>query len=280
MARNLIIGRRNWVSEGTLSGGDWNTLSNIQEINPQIATAANGTATADTKFRVDFGVNRTVGVVFFANLLTRTVCTLRVWASINGVTPVWDTGTVSAWPIDSTPGGLNPWGVTTPTGAYNAEFYEALGFPRFFVPTTPFVARYIDVELADTGSPDPIRIGKFGACEIWESPINFEFGWKLSVLDESEILVVPGGSMFPRLRNVRRRLSFGVGGINESEFLARQLDLTMVMGQHNPFPVVPFPDAGGDLEKLAMYGRFSAAPEFTNPFFGLYAQTFQIDQMV
>lgn len=286
MARRILLSRRDFVREpsAVLSGGIWALpLSRLQDINPQVCIEAfDNRDWSATKFQVDLGFQRTVGLFFFANLRATAMGMMRLRA---GTDPTfasnnYDTDIVSCWPQDSMAGGYTAWNEWTLNGVYSEEEYGALGMPRFFVPPAPIACRYILVEFQDSTSAEPLQLGCFGACETWEPPLNIQYGWSITPIDTSDVETVPFGSVSITPRGIRRRLNLGWGEMPESEFLTRQFGLALIKGRSDPIVVVPFPDTTARLEKDGVYGLVSADSQFSNPFFQVYSNTFQVDQLI
>ena len=287
MARKILISRRDFLQDpaAVLSGGFWSLpITNILDSKPQlVAKAVSNLDLASMQFNVDLGFQRNyVGLFFFANLKTTTLGLIRVRASLNSnmSSPTYDTGFVSSWPQDSTPGGFTPWGEFTLNGVYDIEEYTRLGMPRFFIPAVPVQCRYLRVEVNDTTATSPLEIGCFGACEGWESPEDFAPAPQITFLDESEITKVPYGSKFIEFRGMRRRFNFGFPVITKNEMLSKTLGLALLKGKTQPLVVVSFPDETSNLEKTSVYGLVSQDGVISNPFFGHYAQPIQIDQLI
>lgn len=288
MARKILIGRRDFVRQPGVvwSGGSWGLpLSNLADIRPQFVAEAADNEFASTQFTVDLGAPRKVGVFFFANLRASSNGLLQLKASLAAdlSSPTYDTGVRSCWPSDVVPANIGNWGVWNLSGLYNADFYFALGLPRFFVPSAVIDARYIQVTIRDRTNVDPLQIGCFGACEIWEPPYNFRYDWSITSIDDADLQRVPFGSVYIQQRGRRRRLSFGFQALPESEFLARQLDLTLVKGKSEPLVVVPFPESSANnesIEKTAIYGLIGEESAISNPYFARYAQSFVVDQLI
>lgn len=282
--RRILITRRDFLQDAaaTISGGIWTQpIANVLDPRPQfVAEAATSADVAATKFDADLGYQRTVGLFFFANLRLTSLSFLRLRASLASdlSSPTYDTGIVSGWPQDSTAGGIDAWGNWTLNGVYNSAEYVRLGMTRVFIPPAPIACRYIRVEVMDTTAALPLQIGCFGACEVWQPPINFNYGWQITPMDESGVDLVPAGSSYVNQRGMRRRLNLGFPHLPEDELWARAFGLVLAKGSSEPLVVVPFPDRVTQIEKQAVYGRIITASQISNPYFQRYAVPFQIDQ--
>jgi hypothetical protein len=178
MARSILLTRRDWMLEPLtiIVGGGWLTpFANLLDPRPQTVIQARSTDPADTTFTVDFGAQRNnIGLFHFQRLNVSSLATIRVRAGsdITFATGTYDSGIVSAWPVDKVPFTLDPWGILSINGTYEAEEYIALGLPRYFIPPTPCAGRYVKVEIWDNSAVVPAQIGCFGACETWAPRTN------------------------------------------------------------------------------------------------------------
>lgn len=285
--RKIIITNRDWMQHEDASfiagNGSWALpLTNLLDARPQVvAEAVDSRDLNSTKFDVDLGGQRKVGLIWFVGLNTTSMGLIAIKA---GTDPTFAsnnyTASTTCWPQDSVAGENNGWGEWTLNGAYLYDTYAALGMPRFFVPPAVIACRYIRVEIRDTTNSGKLQIGCFGASEIWEPPLNFSYGWQITPIDESDIQRVPFGSTDVTQRGMRRRLNLGFPALPLSEVWARSFDLTLTKGRTKPLVVIPFSDTTEvtRLEKAGVYGFVSADSQLSNPYFERYAQPFQIDQ--
>lgn len=313
--RNFIT-----YSGATLSGGSWvHPLINLKEINPQYVAESTDNSPASTTFDVDLGAQRTVGAFHFSNLRVSVNGLIRLRAGIDPtfVTNTYATGAfvpgpetfqeleeggireleegglvqleesgsgaesgwIAAWPTDSTPFGYNQWGEFTATGAYAGSEYARLGMTRFFVPPTPIPVRYIRFEVNDT-TAEIIRIGVFGAWEVWIPPHNIMAGRSISIIDESVINTIPGGAVHIGTRGIRQRHSFAFSEMPAEEMWLRTFGIFLEKGRSIPLIVIYDPADTNNLEKKSIYGLLSDSPPFTNPYYGIWNYVFQIDQLI
>lgn len=269
MPRNVLLSLYDWaqtagVSVSATSGGFEAALpaANMLQIQPQRVAQATG---ASLTFQVALGATRTIGLVHLQNFVVDPAGTIRVQAGS------YDSGTVGAWPADS-------------TGAYNALLYAALGRPRVFVFPAAVLASTVTVTI--TGATTPLQIGYCGACEMWEPPQDIALSWHTTVLDESDVQRVPFGSSFVTLRGKRRRIDFGSNPIDDNSSSSAEsnfdlaLQLALVNGKSAPVIAVPFPADAENLERRAVWGLFSTDTQFENFLYGLYRTTWQIDQLI
>lgn len=288
MARKVLITRRDRMQLSTVSfsGGSWEAnlpLTNLCDYRPQYVAQASSTDSADTTFDVDLGQAYRIGLFHFQNLRITSNSTIRVQAGTDNTfaTTLYDSGTVNGWPLDATPMDNNAWGDFTLTGAYASETFAAVGMARYFVPPAVLVVRYIRVTVVDTTAAVPLQIGVFGACEIWEPTAhNFDFGWTLNLVDESDLPKVPFGTTHITRRGKRRQLAIGLSNMPKDEIYSQGLDVIFAKANSEPLVIVPLPDDTASLEKISVYGLLSQSAQITNPYFTYYNMPLTIEQII
>jgi len=275
MARNAHFGIRDWCLSGggAFSGGDWgSSLGNVTDPRPQFTATSVTNGTSDTRFSVDFGSAKRIGVFHFQNLVVESAATIRLKAGNDPTfaTNLYDSTSVSAWPSDIIPAGSN----------YIPGAYEALGRQRIFVPPAVIGARYINVAIDNHLASTLTQIGCFCACDVWEPDHNFVYGASWSTVDDSDVQRIPGGTVYVNERQKRRRVDLGFDALPEDDATGKGFLFSLVHGRSHPVVVVPFPDTAASLERLSIYGRSTQDGKISNPFLGLYSQTFQIESEV
>lgn len=283
--RKVLIARRDWCQQAgvvfTPGGAAWTAaLENVLDLNPQYVAEAPDSNPANTKFTVDLGDARHIGLISFAELRTTVNGLIHIVVSENVdlSSPTYEI-IDSTWPKDSDIAGETAWGEFTLSGLYYSDTYVALGMPRFFIPANTILGRYILVEITDSADP-ALQIGHFGVWEVWEPSINFKYGWHIDFLDESLVDRIPSGSSFVTERRIRRRLNIGLQALPSSEIFRQGVDVIAAKGQSKPLVIVPDPNDLTSLEKTAIYGTINADAVISNPFFGRYELPLTIDQLV
>lgn len=293
MARNILITRRNWVVDPAASFietyGVWNFRANMLDARPQVvAEAPENRDWTGTRFAMDLGLTRRVGLIYLVNLLVSPLALIEISAGNDPtfVTNLYHTLTTGFPPEDAEPFEENAWGEIALTQVYLPDEQAKLGYPRIFIPPAAVDCRYILVEIRDSTAFDPICIGCFGACEVWEAGINFEFGWAVTAMDESDIARVPFGTSEVTERGMRRRLNVGFPSIVEDEdtreMWRQAFTVAITRGKSLPLVAAPLPDVDDitRLERSAVYGLVSNDSQLSNPFIGVWRFPFQIDQEI
>jgi hypothetical protein len=243
------------------SFGIWDLpLTNLLDSRPQIfAKAASSKDVNSTKFKIDLGYIRKVGIIWFTGLKTTSLGFISIKAGVDSsfVSNNYEIETTT-WPQDSVAGEYNSWEEWTLNGVYLGDEYAKLNWPRVFIPSAKIDCRYVEVKIRDTTATLPLEIGCFGVSEVWEPELGFDFSydWEITNFDESDIQTVPMGSTYVDLRKNRRRLNLGFDVILESEVWARTFGMSLIKGKSQPLVIVPFSDSGTitRFEKAAVYG--------------------------
>jgi len=287
MARNFLMTRRNWAVEpdAYFYSGIWAGMANMLDPRPQVcAEAYDNMDWSATQWSMDLGATRQVGLIYIINLRTSPLAVLEVSA---GMDPGFTTNNyytlTTAWPPDEAePFEPNAWGELGLTHVYLPDEQRELGYQRIFVPPAVIDCRYVRVRIMDSTNIDPIQVGCFGICEVWEAPINFEFGWSIVPMDESDIQRVPWGTTTVERRGKRRRLNVGFQALDENDFWVRPFGVALIKGRSEPLVCAPLPavEQIGRLEKSAVYGMVNTDSQLSNPFIGYWAIPFQVDQEI
>ncbi len=272
--RKTIFSDQDWVKQGAgFSGGDWiASLSNLANMRPQNVAQATSNTEASTQFICDLGASRSIGIIYFSNLITESDCTMQVKvATDSGITSlVYDSGSVNAWASDS-------------DGVLSLDEIKALGRTRVFVPSSIVTGRYVQVKFSQTSATTPLRIGCLNICSVYEPEYPAEIGGSFSIIDESSIDRVTYGSTFVTERGKRNRLNIGLPAVLRDEAFRDLLRLARIRAKSKPLNVCIFPDDYSPslgFERFSIFGLMNTDSVINNPQFGIYSQVFAIDQLI
>lgn len=287
MPRNFMATRRNWATQpgAYFYSGIWDHMANMLDPRPQVvAESFDVRDWSATQWSMDFGATRKVGLIYIINLRVTPLAVIEVAA---GMDPGFGTNNYyklsTGYPPDEAiPFEPNAWGELGLTHVYMPDEQQALGYPRMFLPPSPVDARYCRVRIRDSTNERPIQVGCFGACETWEAPINMEYGWSITHIDESDVQRVAWGTSSVSVRGKRRRLNVGFAAIDENDFWVRPFGVALIKGRSEPFVCAPLTAVEQEprLEKSAVYGMVSNDTQMSNPFVPYWAFPFQVDQEI
>lgn len=271
-------------SNTTIGGGAWLTpYSYLIDARPQNTLRARSPEPADSTLFIDLGTQRMIGLIHIQNLRVTQFAVMRVEAGTDHAfaSHVYDTGLISAWPLDKAQFSTTPWGETTPTGQIEPQEYLALGMPRFFVFPTPAWIQYVRIGIIDPAADVAAQIGAVGVCEVWEPQRGPDLGWSVGWRDESDVRTTPFGSRFFTVRGKRRVLHLGLSNISADEFWSIAFGWVGMMGRTEPLVAAVFPDDALNIEKRAVYGTISEDLVTTdNPYFATYRVPFTVEQLI
>lgn len=266
-ARSPIITRFDYSPGATASGGFLanSPASNVLLPRPQLTAIAAG---GSVSFSVSLGQTATIGLIYFLNLVADVSATISVSAGSFSQTS-------AVYPNDE-------------NGYYDQAEFEGLGRPRFFVLPTPTQISVVDVTIQ--GSITPVQVGYIGICSIWQAPIGMQFGWGLTIKDLSDFARITFGSPYVTRHQQLRVLNMGWNFLIEGGVYANVADqvfagasspfqAAIISGKSRPIAGVPFPDDVANLERKSVAGYSNTDQSFTNPLFGTWNSTFQIEQM-
>lgn len=147
-----------------------------------------------------------------------------------------------------------------------------------FSPTLPLIghvislffsalsSRYWRVTIKDAGNPKNIRLGRWFIGDYWEPvSVNVKRGWRVEVVDESEISLTIGRNKSINERPVFLRASFGLAPLSESDALDNLFTIVRDFCTRRDLFLVLFPNE--DLEvkfATSLYGTFENDTVFTN----------------
>jgi hypothetical protein len=276
--RKIIFSDQDWckgLTGSNFSTGSWETLAPISyiinNIRPQRVAQSVDNTDASNQFILDLGAGRSVGIIYFANLITEVACTMQVkLATDSGITSlVYDSGSVSAWASDA-------------DGTLSEDEIIGLGRTRVFVPSAPVTGRYLQVLFSQTSATTALRLGSLSVCSVYEPTYPGDIGGNFTVVDDSNVDRAPYGSFHVMDRGKRNRFNFGLPAVERDEGFKELLRLARIRGKSKPIIVCQFPDdftPAIGLERFSIYGVMVNDNVLNNPQFGIYAQSFSIEQL-
>lgn len=218
------------------SFGSWSgslPLTNLQTRTlSEVARSTNALA-ASTKFRIDLGVARQVGLLALvaSNISVAGTVRWRGYSDAGYSVLVYDSTTVDAWPVVYPAGSLVAGDPRLVTGKYCAE--EAVGFvpDAIHVPTTVQSARYWMCEITDTANPDGyVQIGRLVIGGRYAPTVNMVYGAKLQLSTATTRDETDGGAAVYDPKAVRRSQAFTVENLTDDEALANVFEIQRRLG--------------------------------------------------
>lgn len=152
-------------------------------------------------------------------------------------------------------GGFGGFSPTLPLiGHVISLFFGALG------------SRYWRVTIKDPGNPKNIRLGRWFIGDYWEpASVNVKRGWRVEVVDESEISLTIGRNKSINERPVFLRASFEFAPLSEADALDNFFPIVRDFCTRKDLFLVLFPDEDQETKFVqSLYGTFESDTVFTN----------------
>jgi hypothetical protein len=234
---NILIAYQNRTDEGTLSNGTWLStlpLVNLQNRLVQRVARSNGATLAATKFDMDFGAAKTIGVIALVVHNFSVGAKVRIQAddAADFATPTYNSGWVDVWPAGQIPQALLEWEEDNFwLGTLSANARAGYQSPFIHVPAAAQTYRYWRVEIDDTTNTDGyVHIGRLFMSATWTPTINYSYGAGLVYKDTTPIETSLSGAEYFDVRGKAREFSFTLEGLTNTEAYDIVLQLQRVAG--------------------------------------------------
>lgn len=259
---NILLAYQNRTDEGTLSNGNWLStlpLTNLQNRLVQRVARSNGVTLAATKFDIDLGVAKAIGVVALVVHNFSVSAKVRVLAddTADFATPTYNSGWVDVWPSGMIPQNLLNWeddnfwlGTLSETAraGYQSPFIHVLGSEQTY--------RYWRVEVDDIGNTDGyIQIGRLFMAATWTPTVNYNYGAGLSYKDTTGIETSLSGAEYFEVRTKVREFSFTLEWMSTTEAYDIMLQLQRVAGVSGEILQIPDQSDVARIPARAYVGR-------------------------
>lgn len=282
---SMLIAFRNYVDDGGLSGGSWETglpLGNLAERQPSRLARTTSAAALDSQVILDIGEARPIA---FIGLLRHNLSQKGQWritASDDAgfASLVHDTGFVDIWPAIS-PFGIGLWGEFQWGGKLDPLLVGTYGIDGFHVFPMSVRARYVKVELSDTANAAGyLEAGRLIVAPAWQPTINLQYGWSIEQVDESRSVKSRGGQTYVDQRPKFRRLSFTLEHLEADEMFGHAYELERLKGKGGDVLVVLDPDDSKHRHRHSVYGLLADTTPVSNAYAGRFAKEFVIEELV
>lgn len=263
MGQNLLLAWPNRIPDATLSGGSWSStavLNNLKtRFSYEVARTTN-TDIANTQFDTALDKVRTIKCI----ALLRHNCTIGAKYRIrlsntagNFSSPLYDSGLVDVWSTFY-PFGVQDWGDEGWWGGKpSAEDIE--GYPSILLNVLDVAidARYIRLEIQDTGNPDGyVEASRLWVSGQWQPRINMTYGMSLGWEDTSKIEEALDGTEYFDERTKTRSFIANLDWLSSAEGHATYLEMQRQLGVTKELLVVPDYSDVENIIRRSFVGRF------------------------
>ncbi len=286
MASRTLIAYGNRCDEATLSGGSWLAglpLANLQ--NRLIAKVArsSGVTTAATKFDVDLGRARRIGMMALIGHNFTVVAKVRIRGddAADFATPLYDSGWVDVWPYGMIPPELLEWEEDNFwLGTLSDQARAGYQSPFIHRVTTLPSLRYWRVEIDDTTNSDGyIQIGRLFLADVWQPTFGPVVGAAISMDDTTIIESSLGGSEYFDARAKPRVHRFDLRAMNKTEAYTRVLDLQNLLGVAGEILIDPDYADQENKPRRAFVGRLRSLAPVVESSPGIFDTSFEIREV-
>lgn len=246
---NILLAYQNQTDSGTLSGGSWLAtlpLVNLQNRLVQRVARSNGASLAATKFDMDFGVAKTIGVVALVvhNMSVSAKVRVRADDAADFATPTYDSGWVEVWPSGQIPQDLLNWEDDNFwLGTISANARAGYQSPYIHVLAAPQTYRYWRIEVDDTTNSDGyVHIGRLFMSPAWTPDVNYNYGDTLGYRPTTKVETSLSGAEYFDVTSAPREFNFTLGSLSKSEAYDYALQIQRLCGIHGEILQVPDQD--------------------------------------
>lgn len=285
---NIFLAWQNRTDEGILSGGSWLSilpLTNLQNRQVQKVTRSNGVTAAATKFDIDLGQARSIGVVGLIVHNISVTGTVRITASDSAAftTLYYDSGAVAAWPSGVIPTDLLEWEDDNFwLGTLSQQARAGYQSPYILKLSSVQNMRYWRVEIVDTSNSDGyVQIGRLFMARGWTPNVNYSYGSSLGFQDPTPVDTSLSGAEYFDIRSKYRVMNFTLPYITDTEAYSYALDLQRLAGVSGEILVMP--DGGVSLStqpQRSFVGRLRQVGTIKQPNPTAYSVDFEIKELL
>ena len=249
MAEKVIFSFRNWLDQGTLSGGSWTSypLANLQNRFFDVPAISDDDAELSTIFTC----------TWTADVQLRCVALMRHNLSKDA--------TILIQFLDSA-GDPVAGGMSVAEDVFNGTTWtdqEILELPSIYtyVAAAAVTCRACRVTISDTTNPDgKISIGRaFMGLDDFQPSTNYVYGASLGLEDLTPTELTPGGTLFAGQITKRRVASFSLEYMDELEAKKQALHLATYCGNSRQLLCLMNPDGDYNIYE-SIFGTLEPQP--------------------
>lgn len=268
---NIFLAWQNRVDEGTLSGGSWTStlpLTNLQNRQVQKVARTTSAALAATKFDINFGAQKSVGVIALVVHNISVSGKVRITGSDNALftSPVYQSAWINVWPTGMIPINLLEWEEDNFwLGTLSAEARAGFQSPFIHILSSPLSLQYWRIEIDDTvNASGYINIGRLFMARGWTPTYNYSYGADLGYDDVSPVEQSLSGAEFFEQRSKYRVMTLQLQYMSGTEAYSYALELQRIAGISGEVLIVPDSDdtalqpARAFVGRLRQLGRIAA----------------------
>lgn len=283
---NMLWAARNYATEigAVFSGGDWVStlpLANLANKQPTKYARSTDLDKANTQFDLDCGSELPISFISLRrhNLSQNGKWQIRLSNESDFSTLEYDSGWVDIWPAVSA-FGIGLWGEFQWGGKLPESEVSTYGIASYDVFGTAIRARYLRIELDDTGNDDGyLQAGVLFVGPGWTPSINMSYGWTIEQIDNSTITRSRGGQSYVNQQPIIRRLVVSFDYLPEAEIYGNIFEIAR-KGRSLPVIAMPDPDNTDQLHRQVVYGHLTGDIKIINPDFKIYSAELVVEEII
>lgn len=259
-------------------------LGNLQNRRLSRVARSSNALSASSTFDIDLGKARAIGVLALVVHNLSVSATVRVLAddAADFATPIYDSGAVAMWPAGTIPQSLLEWEDDNFwLGTVSQEAVAGYQAPFIHLLSAAQTARYWRVQIADTSNPDGwINMGRLYIANTWTPTANFNFGAGIGFDDASVFEASLTGEEFFEQRKRRRKFSFSLGDLSESEGYSYALEIDRMAGTTGEVLVVADPEDATNGVKRNFLGRITSLSSLVYANYQQMSKNYEISEIL
>lgn len=275
----------------TVSGGSWNgALPASNLVLGSLATPARSTdaTSANTQFVIDLQVARPLSVFALIrhNLtpdLSGTPATWRVTLSnvSNFASTVYTSAFTNAYQPFWAAGSLPTGWTSTGNGPSRFDLAQYKSFASPIVAPQVFSARYIKVEIVDTGnSLGYIQLGGFFAGPGFQPLVNIQYGAQLGWEDLSQVSEGWGGVRFYQKKPRRRTAQFAFQAVRQDQGMEVLFEMQPAIGTTDPCFFILDPASANHLNRWSFLATVKQLSPLQFPYLNMVDAAVQLVEVL
>lgn len=284
---NIFLAWQNRADEGSLSGGSWIgslPLTNLQNRQVQKVARSTNVALASTRFDINLGAQRSVGVVALVVHNISVLGKVRITGADNAAfsSPLYQSAWIDVWPSNMIPTSLLEWEDDNFwLGTLSAEARAGFQSPFIHILPAAVSLQYWRVEVDDTlNSAGYVNIGRLFIARGWTPTHNYSYGATVGYDDQSPVETSLSGAEFFDQRSKYRMMNFDLRYITGTEAYSYALELQRIAGISGEVLVVPDPDDTATRPLRAYVGRLRQLGRVKADLPDMYSVNFEIKELL
>lgn len=185
------------------------------------------------------------------------------------------TGTLRVRASNSDPDALT--GLVYDSGTFNPNVDARFKMACHVIPSGGKNAQYWRITLTDNGV-DYLEAGRLFIGPAWQPSTNYSYGWRKGITDLSKRNRTRGGQVYVDSNRQYRYFACTFDYLSEAEAEEGLLEMDRIIGLRGDVLVMLDPENTTNPGKDSLWGQLSELAPISNPQFGIYQKSIQIEE--